>query len=352
MEESRLDYLISAFLTNGLTSEERQEMKDLLKEPSNKSYFKQLYSIDLVAKNASSYDNTDKVYDDILSQIDFDDSFEVAARKRYFDFSWRNIAAVALFVLMFGAGMYYWGSNNNETIVADNNVINVPLGSQSTISLPDGSTVTLNSGSRIEYSSTFGQKDRILKLEGEAFFNVAKNKEKAFVVYAKNSAVEVLGTVFNVKAYADEELVTATLVEGSVKVIPNINDLSHDNIVLKVNETVSIDTKNNATQVQLLQNVNTLLYTSWKDTRWIIQGEQMESLAKKLERRYSVSIKIDDELKKYKFSGTIVDETLEQTLEIMKSIAPISYVLDKKNVFISVDSNKRKAFEQSITQKE
>lgn len=357
LEESRIYYLISTFLTKGLTKEEESELKVLLQESSNKEYFQQLYSIDLIARNTKRYRDLDPVFEGIIARINEDSETDVEPKIRRIkhNFTWRSIAASIIFLIAFGIGMYYLGEKNiNDTIMADNNAstIQVPLGSQSTISLPDGSIVTLNSGSTIRYSNSFGKKDRELQLEGEAFFEVFRNEEKPFIVYAKKSAIEVLGTTFNVKAYGDEDFLETTLVEGSVRVTPDINDISRKKIVLSPNQAILINLKNNGLQISLRQNINTLLYTSWKDPRWIIQGEQMESLARKLERRYSVSIKVDDELRKYKFSGTLVDETLQQTLDIMKSIAPITYTLNKKTVFISVDSKRRSAFEQSITKNE
>ncbi len=346
-EENRIEYLTSAFLDGGLTQSEQSELETLLKFPSNKEYFKEVYTIWQITRNRISSDNAERAYNNILSRIEEEHTFSNKIKLNTF---WRNLAAAVIFGFIIGLGGYFLGKYTTSDYLTENkiNVIKVPFGSQSTIELPDGSIVTLNSGSVIKYSNVFSGKDRNIKLEGEAYFKVKKNSKKPFVVYAKNTSIQVLGTTFNVKAYPEEDVIETTLVEGSVKVKPEINNSAEKEIILKPNQTLSVQKNSNGKfTVSLHEKINPVLYTSWKDPRWIIQGEKMGNMMKKLQRKYDVNIEIADKsLNDHKFSGTLADETLEQTLDIIKSIAPIEYTLDKKNVRITINPEKRKLFEQ------
>ena len=96
-------------------------------------------------------------------------------------------------------------------------------------------------------------------------------------------------------------------------------------------------------------NVKTELYTSWKDSLWIIQAEKLEDLAVMLERRYNVNISFKNiEVKKYRFSGTIQHETLEQIFEIMRLTMPVSYSIDKGQVSIMLDQSLQKRYKSAF----
>ena len=92
------------------------------------------------------------------------------------------------------------------------------MGSRAQFSLSDGTTVTLNAGSRLKYDNRFGINDRVVQLEGEGYFKVAKDSKRPFTVKTSHLNVRALGTAFNVKAYSDDKTIETTLVEGSVKI--------------------------------------------------------------------------------------------------------------------------------------
>ena len=92
------------------------------------------------------------------------------------------------------------------------------MGSRAQFTLSDGTAVTLNAGSKLKYDNRFGIKDRIVQLEGEGYFKVAKDTKRPFIVKTSHLNVMALGTAFNVKAYSDDKTIETTLVEGSVKI--------------------------------------------------------------------------------------------------------------------------------------
>jgi transmembrane sensor len=235
----------------------------------------------------------------------------------------------------------------------------VPLGSRSRIILPDGSTVWLNAGSKLRYNPDFNVKTRTVYLSGEGYFDVSKDKNKPFEISTRQALVKVLGTAFNVKAYPDENYVETTVERGKVQVFDQ-NRNEKQNLTsaftlypkqkLKINwhqpdkKTHQGANPNNKPDMvstvmnhhELEENVNTQLYTSWKDERWIIKSETLQDLAVKIERRYNVTMTFKEkELKHYIFSGILTDETLEQVLEVIKLTAPIQYEVNQRNVVLT-----------------
>lgn len=127
----------------------------------------------------------------------------------------RYAAVVTIAVILgWGAGWLHYSGD----VVAADVVVEVPNGSKSCVTLPDGSVVWLNSGTRMTYDADFGNGERRVTLDGEGFFNVAKNKHVPFIVTAGTTSIKVLGTRFNMKAYLEDPCKRVTLIEGSVAV--------------------------------------------------------------------------------------------------------------------------------------
>ncbi len=287
---------------------------------------------------------------------------------RQADFTKWFYRIAAIVVLAFSAGMmamYYSIKAEKIPVEISETNYTVPYGSKAKVVLPDNSTVWVNAGSVLRYNTDFNQSDRSVYIEGEAYFQVAKNPDKPFYVKTSAITLKVLGTSFNLKAYPDEANIETTVESGTVQMISNIKGQHLGDIVLTagqkvmiVKEMPSVGTKTGAIQSNtaippavgsnnlpttgsiqktiVSKDVDTELYTSWKDKRWLIEKESLESLAIKLERRYNVNITFtDDQLKEYSFSGILEDETLEQVLEAIKLSAPINYKLNHNNVTLS-----------------
>ncbi len=384
IQQHRLKALTSKFFEQGLTSKEREELLGFFRDQENLSDFRKEYFLRTL--EAPGDDQIEASWQKVQDQIS-NKNPEYASEKRNTITIWTRIRPVAVAVVAFALGAaacYFFAFNLKNptltepinTLVSNtlnlSNKITAPLGSMTKIELPDGSQVTLNAGSTLEYNMDYGLDCRKVKLEGEAYFKVAKKDSCLFTVMAKDAAINALGTEFNVKAYPDESFVQTTLVNGSVSINPNINstDLKKE-ILLQPSQMLTIrkefgkeelqqknkrpalkntpEEKNPEGEIIQKAVVDPALYTSWKDPRWIIQEEELESLAQKLQRRYDVNVVIASPvLKKYKFSGILEDETLEQVMDIMKSIAPINYYIDKKTVVLAVNPDQRKVFEKSM----
>ncbi|MDR1173145.1 MAG: FecR family protein [Bacteroidales bacterium] len=286
----------------------------------------------------------------------------------------------AIFVLGVSAGLlsahFYSKSQNKEqaAVIAGQCEIKTGKGERVTITLPDGSTIKLNACSSLSYPDDFGRNLRELQFTGEGYFDVQTNADMPFVVKTSGLNIKALGTTFNVRAYADEDVVETTLVKGLVTVE---NDRNRNIATLKPNQVIAIPKKLIATtgdreqfvteksstyrekEVQmpekaeqkavLTDRIEPAVYTSWKDGRWIIRSESLESLAKKMERKYDVEFSFEDEAsKKYVFAGTLKDYPLEQILEVIRLNAPIQYAVKEKNVIISEDKQLKKKYKQLI----
>lgn len=268
------------------------------------------------------------------------------------------IIAFSLSGLLF----YYIGKDNAANIKQGISELVVPMGSRASFSLSDGTTVMLNAGSRLTYDNRFGIKDRVVQLEGEGYFKVAKDSKRPFMVKTSHLNVMALGTAFNVKAYSDDKKIETTLVEGSVK----IEDISGRNrtevLILKpnqkltffkedsrmVDETASTEEniKNNTKSMQVQkataiprlvkENVNVEPVISWKENRWIFEKQSLSQIAIELERKFDVQIIIETErLKSFRFTGTILAEPIDQVLVVMSSSAPINFKIKGKVVTLS-----------------
>jgi transmembrane sensor len=179
------------------------------------------------------------------------------------------------------------------------NTISTPNGGEWQIRLPDGSTVWLNAASSIQYPLNIGTaKQRVVKLDGEAYFEVAKNKAHPFIVETDNQSVEVLGTHFNINSYHDEIVTKTTLLEGSVRVLhPSTNQSE----ILKPGEQsiVSISGID-------VKGVDVDEAIAWKNGYFMFNNEKQESILRKVARWYNVEIEYaDPAAKEVMYYGTV-----------------------------------------------
>lgn len=241
---------------------------------------------------------------------------------------YQRVAAVLFIPLILGTLLYLFNSSNsNENFY----VAEAPLGQKAKIELPDGSTIWLNSGSQIRYSSRFNEKKREVELKGEAFFDVAKNSKKPFFVNTSNLAIEVTGTRFNVNAYADEPDVETALVEGKVNVIlkkeKDSYQLSPGNILTysKTSHEVSSSVLNEEVTI------------AWKDNRLIFVNDNFSKLAKKIEKWYNVEVVYDTlDFRDNKLTVRLLEgEQLSRLLEIVETAIGAQCVISKNKIYIT-----------------
>lgn len=192
--------------------------------------------------------------------------------------------------------LFYQSDRSEVSANITYNTLKTPKGVKYKLVLADGSTVWLNAESSLKYPVRFSGKQReVFLTEGEAFFDVEKNKEKPFIVNFSNHKLKVLGTEFNVKAYKEEDFEQITLVEGSVSIS---NDEA--SVLLKPNQQAMI---HKAKAEVSVESVNTDLYTVWKDDVFMYKQERLAVIMRDLERQYDMIIFYENQnLKEKTFS--------------------------------------------------
>lgn len=198
-----------------------------------------------------------------------------------------------------------------------------PKGSVSKIILPDNTEVFLNAGSEIRYAFSRNEKNREVILNGEAWFKVTRNEKVPFIVHTGFYSVKVLGTEFNVKSYQSDVRVETTLEKGSVLIGSSEKFRLNKNLTLKPGEQFVYNKGQNNFRVK---QVDTRLYTSWKDNRLEFIRMELGELITLLERKYGVDIEVEDNsILQYHYSGTIKNETILEILDMIQHTLPIRY---------------------------
>jgi hypothetical protein len=220
-----------------------------------------------------------------------------------------------------------------ETTKIVYNTIKVPYSKTFKVILSDGTVVRLNAGSSLTYPEQFGlNTERVVTLNGEAFFEVTKNKNSPFIVNTREVAIEVLGTTFNVSSYKEDHFTSCVLVEGSVKLSENNNK---ENTILLIPNEKSIWQK--ASKSFNVTKVNPNYYTSWIRGELVFKNTPFSVISKKIERYYDVKITNENHLLEQQiFTGTIKikESTVIDVLEIFKIDTNFDYQKTENNFTI------------------
>ncbi|GAA3653088.1 FecR family protein [Flavivirga jejuensis] len=180
---------------------------------------------------------------------------------------------------------------SNTTKVAQYNQLIVPFGKKSSITLPDGTVVHLNAGSRLVYPSSFTGTKREVYLYGEGFFDVYHNKKRPFIVKTTTQEIEVLGTKFNVSAYPSDSAVETVLAEGSIKLNANEFSFFKNDYILKPNQRAYYNIGNKEMSIS---RVDANKYVSWYLGYLNLETSEFRNLIKRVERYYNIKIKLQN----------------------------------------------------------
>ena len=221
---------------------------------------------------------------------------------------------VPLFIV---AGYLYFASTQNNMVE-----ISVAYGGQKHLFLPDSSEIWINAGSTIKYPKNFNRKQRMVHLDGEAYFSVRRDETKPFIVQTEQLSVRVLGTKFNVKAYSSDNKSTTTLTSGKVEVATNSNVTR----ILMPNEQLTFDDKSATMSVVEIPSNET---NGWITGQLIFTNASFDEIIQTLERRFNVSVTVSnhfaatsDKLYTVKF---LKNENIDTVLAILKDVTGFSY---------------------------
>ena len=376
MKEEKYWILLSKKIAGEATGDELEELQQLISDnPEWKTTMENLRELWSSKPVIVDTDKKQKIEDAYLVHInrlkekgaDFKENTELAvhdveinltAVKKPFYKSWITYAAAAVFIVavIFLYPLIADTGKTNEVAspIRPFNEITINPGSRTKVQLPDGSQVWVNSGSHLTYEGNFKGNTREVQLDGEAYFDVAKDASRPFIVHTSGIDIKVLGTAFNVKAYKTEATIEATLIHGSIEVI-NKSQPGSAKIMLKpheklvYNKYVIKDIKDYKADIQpvadsfsiiikpLGKNIadNDIVETAWVYNKLIFEDERFADLALKMERWYNVKISIENEkLKDYRISGTFVNETAEEAVKALQLLVPFSYSIKNNEVKI------------------
>lgn len=278
---------------------------------------------------------------DDTQQYDVDQAFERFRKRTGLDQSGRqsykwyrtwSVAAVAIVLLGLITVTAYWqGSRQIQSNFSDI-VVEAPLGSKTKLTLPDGSTVWLNAGSKMVYSQGFGVSDRRLAFQGEGYFEVEKNDEMPFLVQTHDVNVTVVGTKFNFRNYPEDEEAVVELLEGKVALE---NQLKEEAVrYLSPNEKIVL---HKATGEMDITSTKVKEATLWTENILLFDEDLLPDIVRELERSYHVQIEIENEdLKQTRFYGQFnqLEQNIYDVLDMLSETGKLKYHEEGKVIYL------------------
>lgn len=246
---------------------------------------------------------------------------------------WQRVAAVAVVVLMTGAGVLA-GHLLTPTQQGSEGMLTIRtgVGERSTVTLPDGTDVQLNAKTTVCYDCAMPNDERRVQVDGEAYFEVAKDKEHPFVVSAGGVDVACLGTAFNIRNYDEERNISVLLTEGKVRVSAGDADLT-----MEPNSRVVFDKGSQSMSKQLVNPDN---YLCWLNNEIRYNDHTLEEIAAELSRNYNIRIVItSDRLREERFTGYLGHSSLRNVLEVLSMTSNMRYYFDQDTVVYIYEKN-------------
>lgn len=297
----------------GKTSESENRLLASMTDRKYEAYFGE-YSEQHWKSAAPEIDREklDRMHANILGRIAVLEDFS-KQRRRLWPTVGKVAAAVLLMLCAAVAGYRHAITAQPEQTF----VVATGPGQKNSLQLPDGTRIWLNSGSQITYPSTFNSRNRTVQLEGEAYFSVARNEKLPFIVQTNGMSVTALGTKFNIKAYANEEVVTATLVEGKIR-----TDAGEESAVITPNNQVCYNRASGAMTTRRVDNMEHPM--AWFHNKIFFNGQSLEQIAADLERIYNIQIVFaDDNCRHHAYHGLVHNNSLHNLLDLISSTTPV-----------------------------
>ncbi len=371
MNHNRLWELLAKRQSGEATPEEQIELNEYINTHGiDKNMLDKIghfWETPLQLLNAPSHQEIDTKWQKIQSKIlDFQVNNEVENTGKVVSIwriSYYKLAIAASVIAVIFIATDFWKNNAKKEDVPkqSQNIVSTKNGSKSKLQLPDGTVVWLNAGSKILYNDAFNKSQREVQLTGEAFFDVAHNAEKPFIIHTKAMNIKVLGTVFNVRAYPTDKFTEASLIKGSIEVTfpgnatkkiilkPNekitvINTIENSNEAIE-KETLATEEKENITadditvsQLSYQPLDSSVIETAWAtENKLVFRSKSFYDLSKDMERWFNINIKFaDSTIMKVKFTGTFSTETITEALGALQLSYHFKYKVEKNNNIIAI----------------
>lgn len=324
--EIDISKLIARILTKSANNEEKKQLHEWLdKSENNRIAFNKIFAYwSLENKTDVDDGHMKSVFGRLMYRIKMQQSRKTSFR--YPNVAYWKIAAVLFFVVSIAASILLL-TNNVPT--QSEFAVSTSSGQRSQAILPDGTKVWLNASTNLVMDAGFGGSERNVHLDGEAYFEVAHDKTKPFQVDIHGTIVKVLGTTFNIRGYSDEEIITTSLLNGSVVIVGSNNKGQYK---LMPGQSA---TYNKADNTLKIQNENGTEISGWRNGVVVLNSVPFNKLMQRLERQYDV--KIEYEPKDFydtHYSGKLDNLRLDQVFDFISYSIPITYTMENKNVTI------------------
>jgi transmembrane sensor len=374
MDNQRFEELMIRDLTGDLTPDERRELLDILQMDAGRRREQEILK-DFWAQKEVTFADTHSTFEKIKDRVRLQEeefglpghfaptaaASDTAGPVRHIPptgrrrLGWRSAAAVLLFTLGGYGFLHYYHSGRTARHSLAWQEKYTARKTMSKMILADGSSVTMNADSRLKYPVSFDGPNREVYLTGEAFFDIQKDPEHPFIIHTDKMNIRVLGTSFNVRSYPGDAVMETTLLQGSVEV--TFPDRPADKIILRPSDKLVIrnaiaaadsvtgaaagkekskagikgnpETKYTLTGLTYYRNQhNTIVETSWVDNKLVFSNEEFQSVARKMERWYGVSIVFDrEDLKTIPFTGYFQKENITEALYALRLIEKFKYTI-------------------------
>lgn len=328
---NKIDDLILLLLEGSISLDDKKILKGWIdKSNENRRYFKERVKVwQLTGTIGKERFHKDLAFEAFKSRISSKcEQHEATAKIIRLQRIYKYVACFLLLLLVGGVSFFLAnGRQDNQNSELLTYVVNTPTKSKMKVDLPDGSVVWLNASSKLSYDNQFGLTNRRIVLEGEAYFEIAKNQQLPLVVFSEEAEVKVLGTKFNVSNYGEDAEIHVALLEGSVDFA---DKRTNKNVVLKPDQMVCLDKLNRNLKLKSIKAVD---YNGWINNKLFFDEEPLEQIAKVLERTMGVDISFEQEdLKKQVFYGGLSVDTdnIVDVLDIMAATHGFSYEYDAK----------------------
>ena len=328
--DQQITALFRKYLSNSATADEMKELDEWI--ASNEDFHDWLEN---QVDNSSAEMDAEKQAD-ILAKIH--EKIAVQSKQKFVLPGWaKTVAAVALIVLMAVSAAIYFRSNQPNMIQYAE--IGALRGQKASVTLPDGTKITLNSESTLKYSTNYNQSDRAVELVGEAYFEVAKNKKIPFVVKAGKLEIEAKGTAFNIKAYPTDNSISTTLTEGKIEVKTPVD-------VLNMIPNERMEYNNTDQTFRKLTLTDAVGSIGWLNDELSFENATLAEVVATFSRIYNIDIQFASEsIKEQRFTGKINNNSLLSVLRIISLTSPIRFEQKDSVVILYEVPSEKKLFQ-------
>lgn len=328
--DQQITALFRKYLSNSATADEMKELDEWI--ASNEDFHDWLEN----QVDDSSAEMDAEKQADILAKIH--EKIAVQSKQKFVLPGWaKTVAAVALIVLMAVSAAIYFRSNQPNMIQYAE--IGALRGQKASVTLPDGTKITLNSESTLKYSTNYNQSDRAVELVGEAYFEVAKNKKIPFVVKAGKLEIEAKGTAFNIKAYPTDNSISTTLTEGKIEVKTPLD-------VLNMIPNERMEYNNTDQTFRKLTLTDAVGSIGWLNDELSFENATLAEVVANFSRIYNIDIQFASEsIKEQRFTGKINNNSLLSVLRIISFTSPIRFEQKDSVVILYEVPSEKKLFQ-------